>query len=776
MSGRPRSFLAFLFFASGISGLVFETVWLRMLTRILGSTVYATSVILGAYMAGLALGSFLLGRMAGGAKRPLRLYAALEGGVGAAAFALTALIPALVPLERRLSALAGGSRGALTVAQSLVMFALLLVPTALMGGTLPVLAEATRDFGVSVARRMGLLYGINTLGAVAGVLGCGLAGIGILGERGTVLVGVLVNLLVALLALRLSGAAAAGSRAPGGEAPSPGIAPAPRREALPWIYAASGFAAIAYEVVWTRVFQIQLGTSIYAFSTMLAAYLLGIGAGSLAGGRLMDRAKDPMRAFVAAQAFIAFHGVAGMFISTWFVPVGNNPELTLGNALAMPLLVVTPLTFALGFLFPALSRAYSADPARASRDIGTLYAFNTAGCIAGSLVTGFVLLDLAGSRGTLLLLAGLNAALAWAGLAFMAPGRRVATWAKALGAATLAGILALPAAPDPFRAAVARDILRRYGPAATQRVVRFDRETAQATTTAFSVPTDLGEFKQLWVNGIGMTVLCTETKIMAHLPLLLHPRPRSLLAVCFGMGTTFRSAARHPGLRCEAVELDPDVYACFPIFHADARALAARPDVALHADDGRNFLLCQDRAWDVITMDPPPPVWASGTANLQSREYFQLCRDHLAPGGIFCLWLPPASLTEGRMVMATFLDVFPSTWVFRGPRFQGLYLVGFKGPSGLDPAVFRARLSEPGLAAIVQADLREWDDSVPSPSALLDLLVLDPASARAFVRGSRLITDDHPYNEFPLWRSLRDPAYRVILDGSLLMRWKRAGS
>lgn len=767
---RNAKIMLLVFFFSGISGLVYETVWLRMLSRVLGSTVYATSVTLSAYMAGLALGSYLLGRAGTGRRDPLRLYAYLEAGIGLSALLMLWAIPASTRANLWLVSLTHGSRGGLTFAQSVVMFALLLVPTLMMGGTLPVLAGASRFFGNSLARRMGLLYGLNTLGAVSGVLLSGLFTLGSLGETGTVCIGVAVNFAVALTVLRLGR-----PEEPSGEDEAPAAIPSPAADVrfrawIPWLYAFSGFVAIAYEVVWTRVFQIQVGTSIYAFSLMLAFYLLGIAAGSLAGGRVMDRFRNPMAVFVVCQALIAFYGLAGMFIIPRFTPVGNNGMLTLWNALVMPPLVVTPLTFALGFIFPALSRAYAVDPLRIPRDIGRLYAVNTAGCILGSLVTGFLLLGWLGSRGTMLALAGTNLALAWAGLA--AAGALRFRPVAGLAVATALGALLAPRAPDVFLAAMDRDLVQFVGATPADRTFYFHRESAQATTTAFQTRTRTGMSKHLWVNGVGMTHLCTETKIMAHLPILFHPDPRHLLAICFGMGTTLRSASRYPGLFCDAVELDPQVLDCFRFFHEDALAVKANPRVNLVADDGRNYLLARKTRWDIITIDPPPPSWSAGTVNIQSREFFQLCRDHLNPKGIMCLWVPPMPGSEARMIMATFREAFPVTRVFMGPVFNGIYLVGFMDPGGAAMEGLRARAADPALGAIARADLIEWDATFPDPRYLEQLQVLGPKQFAAFTAGSEVITDDHPYSEFPVWRAQHDPAYRILLTGDYLSRWR----
>jgi spermidine synthase len=288
--------------------------------------------------------------------------------------------------------------------------------------------------------------------------------------------------------------------------------------------------------------------------------------------------------------------------------------------------------------------------------------------------------------------------------------------------------------------------------------IYYHRESVAATTTALGIPNDPFS-KHLWVNGIGMTNLCTETKIMAHLPLLLHPAPREVLVACFGMGTTVRSARTHPKVAIDVVELVPEVYECFPYFHADGPTVLADPRVRTYVDDGRNFRLMRPKTYDVITIDPAPPVWSAGTVNLYTREFFSLCRDHLGPEGILCLWVPPVGVSEMRLILRTYLSVFPNTHVWRslfGPQ-VGLYLTGFKTERPLDTSRFRSAAAEPAIVT----DLAEWEPWLGNPANLERLHLADPAQAAQWVEGVPIVTDDHPYTEFPLWRSLFDRAYHT---------------
>lgn len=752
--------LYILFFLSGVSGLVYETVWLRILSRIIGNTVYATSVVLAAFMAGMALGSYLIGRLSRHSRDPLRLYALLEVGVAVTAVGLTALLLNLAPFYQQFYNLLQGNRGALTVFQSFMAFALLLVPTSLMGGTLPVLSAYTRRFGMGFAPRVGILYGLNTLGAVVGVLSSGFVLIGELGETASFLIGAALTLLVAAWAFVLSARGGRQLSAPADTPiPHPGAAISPYppgvRRLVGIAYLLSGFASMAYEVAWTRMFQIQVGTSIYAFSLMLAFYLAGIGLGSLLGGKLLGGIRHPLRALGVAQVAIAGYSILGLYIGTLFDPVTHVLHLTEGNVLIMPLLVVFPITLVLGAMFPLVSRCYVASEADVGRAVGRLYSLNTLGCIAGSLACGFLLIGLFGTRGTILLLAAVNVAIAAAFvLAETGYTRRRMVWP---GLAVVLAMLLLAAwSPDPFRVAIDRALAQIQIP--DRMEIYYHQESATATTTAVGAGKDL-QARRLLVNGIGMSNLCIETKLIAHLPMMLHPKPRDVLVICFGMGTTVRSVRIHKDAQCDTVELVPEVFDCFKYFHDDAAEVFADPRIQRYVDDGRNFLLVRPKKYDVINIDPAPPVWSAGTVNLYTREFFELCKERLSEEGILCLWIPPVQASEVRLIMKTFHTVYPHTQVWRAPRwpYAGFFMMGFKNPQGPRHEGFRKLAEEEA----VLADLNEWafEPPVPALDALRGLFLMSPEQVGSFVADVPLITDDHPRTEFPLWRSMFDPHF-----------------
>jgi spermidine synthase len=773
-----RLWLVFaVFFVSGISALIYEVVWLRILIRMLGCTVYATSTVLSAFMAGLALGSYFLGKRTDRVSRPLRLYAFLELGIGLSALLIPFLFGWLLPVYRWLYASASGP--VLVLARAGLVFLLLLIPTTLMGGTLPVLSGILAREKSRFANRMGTLYGVNTLGAVCGVFASGFFLIGQIGEFNTILIGLAGNLCAGAIALVLDRKVLSFRSDPFPEAKPSSRKKIAATQISPYSdrvrrfviagFAVSGFVAIGYEVVWTRILQIFLRTSIYAFSMMLGIYLIGIALGSLWGRRFADRLKDPVHAFAVIELAIAFFGILGFRL---LVPMdGNFYRFLFGAAgqLWVPVVLILPITICLGVLFPIVSRCFVKGEESVGRSVGQLYSLNTVGCILGSLASGFLMLPVLGTTGSILALAGINLMLG-VGL-FLSDGRRLRRPAALSVAA--AGIIVtamMTVRMGDIYYTIIKNRIRNELP--KDGAVFFHRENVEATTTVFGSKTD-PLVRSLWINGVGMTKLAVETKIMAHLPILLCENPKDALIVCFGMGTTLRSCMTHDGIRADAVELVPDTYDAFRFFHPDGPEILRNPRVRPFVDDGRNFLLMRNKRYDVITVDPPPPLSSAGTVNLYSREFVSLCSQRLAPGGVLCMWVLSGRYTELRMLMSTFRSVFPHATLWRSPQNWGFFMIGTKQPLKLPIDRFNDAFKDPKFVS----DINEWDRSVPSGNAMADLLLLNESQLADFARGAPVMTDDHPYTEFFLWRWLFNPDARLrICDGETVLRWKMTES
>ena len=482
-----------------------------------------------------------------------------------------------------------------------------------------------------MGRVIGALYALNTLGAMSGVLAGGFVLIGEIGETRTMLIGIAINALVAAVALALSPTRGA-STAPNSNAAAPSspaaIKPMShriRRNVLICLFL-SGFVSLALEIVWSRMLALYDGTSIYAFSGMLAVMLAGIGLGGWFGGRV-ERWKDPLLALARLELGIALFAAIGLATFAWGIH---------SSILLRPLIMVGPAALLLGVAFPVAVRCYADYANSIGRRVGELYAWNTAGCILGSLAGGFMLVPLCGTATTGAILCGLAVAASLVLFAVRPRGLRAIRLKDVL--LVVITVFCIAVIGDPYR-----DVIRDYRLPQEPGWQVFEQvEEAAATTTAAGIPED-PMARHLLVNGFGVTMLVTGNKLMAHLPLWLADSPHDALVICMGMGTTFRSMSRHTDIDVTVVELVPAVPRFMHYYHSDADRVLAQPNTHVVVDDGRNFLLMHPRQFDVITIDPAPPLCSAGTVNLYSEEFCRLCPQHIRPGGVVCLWVPPAA-------------------------------------------------------------------------------------------------------------------------------------
>lgn len=761
---RIKSLLFVAFFLSGCSGLIYQTVWVRMLTRYLGATTYATATVLVVFMAGLALGSYLSGRLADRVRKHLVVYSLLELAIGilgllASFFVIEGVGGFYVTVHEWV----GDAPATLLAARVVFVLACMLLPTVFMGATLPLMVAYITRLGQHFQASLGWLYAINTYGAVFGVLITGFVLLGQIGEQGTLLVAGGLNACAALLAMLMASKQPAShheqdtttNSAPFND--SDLIQPYPqllRRLALTTMFV-SGLGALAYEILWTRLLVLLLETSIYAFSIMLGTFLVGIAWGSWDSTRQARLRRTPLASFGFLEILIGFWAALGLLLMPWFhnlwlhAIVEYRPMIAIIACVVM----VLPIAFFFGLQFPVAVRCCLADRTAPGRSTGWAYTVNTLGTIVGALLAGFILLPLMGTTTLMLAIAGLNLFLGVV-LVMLAPreerGRLPALAAVlTIGFVVLAGLVG-----DPYLHAMTARVKDAFGP---QGVIYTSYEGSAATTVAAGRP-DLPMHRALFVNGVGMTFLCTETKVMAHLPYLLAEKPQRMLIICFGMGTTFRSAVKtYPQLQVDAVDIVPEVFNCFGHYHQDAQDVLRRPNAHTHADDGRNYLLTHRELYDVITIDPAPPLHSAGSVNLYTKEFFALCKSRLTPGGVMSMWLPPAPEPEILMIVKSFVEAFPEGSLWGGLEFQGFYLMGGHRSMKQSPA----RIAELAQQLSRIEDLGEWTQDYRDPVKLRQLYLLDAEGMRQLVGSAPAVTDDKPYTEFPLWRQFFDPRGRV---------------
>jgi len=734
-----RRIVFFLFFASGTSGLIYEIIWLRILSRVIGVTTYATSITLAAFMLGLALGSFSFGKLADKSKNHLRTYALLQLTIAAAAVITPVILNVSIPLYKYIYQVSNQNTALIMPARAVVSFLVLLIPAILMGGTLPILTSYLVIKEGAFGRNFSLLYGLNTLGAVLGVILSGFITIGAIGEWNTIFIAVFINLAVGISAVFLQKI----SRRPENIAPGEIVKsdaaispyPAELRKIVLFAVMISGFTSLAYEVIWTRQLILFLKTSIYAFSGMLAVFLTGLAVGSICVNRWVDKLRNPLFVFGNLELGIGILSIGNLYLLGYL-------DTNLATRILSPVILVFPLTFFFGAIFPLAAFCYARCISQAGSSVGTLYAANTIGNVAGSLLTGLVFISLFGSSKTVILLGFVNVAI---GLFILQLERNKPLRLK------LKYLLVIPAAlllsagfwgKDPFLMAVEKKVAE----GAYSYQIFYNRETVEGTVTSFIINNSK---KGLWTNsGVGYCGLNTETKLMAHLPIMLAENPKKILVICFGMGTSVRSACSYDNLDITAVELVPEVFDCFKYHHHDANEILKRKNLRLIAEDGRNFLLLSSEKYDVITVDPSYPIYGAGTVNLYTQEFLSLCREHLTPGGVMCLWFPQSPPDDTRAILKTFHSVFPDLMVWVSPNKWGLYLTGAPTPIKNEGQRIKKALSNPK----VLSDLNEYEQIFTESTPLMNLLIIDKTSIAKGIEDAALITDNNPYTEFPLWR------------------------
>jgi spermidine synthase len=715
------------------------------LGRVVGVERHAVTIALSAFFAGLALGSAALGRLADRTARPVRLYAILEAGAAVLAVASTLM------LSRAAGPFVALHDAAGWLAWGLPM-ALVGLPAFLMGGTLPALLRAVRPASGAVAPATGLLYAANTIGAVAGTLAVPFLLVPVFGIRGTGFFACAVGLAIASLALVLDRRQDPVGPAERERGDTAGTRRLDARVALA-LYAVAGGVALGYEVLWSELLAQFLSTRGHAFAVMLATYLTGLALGSALFARFARLDQDPWRAFGlllagAGASAIGLVAVLGTWLPyaqthagtwTWRLTGNETLEVLARFAVASAAVLLVP-TILLGAAFPAAARL-AAGGERGGADVGAVAALNMAGGIAGSLLTGFVLVPRLGLVRSLGLLA-----LAGAALGASAVLRSRAPRAVPIAAALVAVVGALALATP-------RDRLGRLLAQARGGTLVFYEEDVAGTVAVLeqSKRTRADEtFRRLYIQGVSNSgdapTSLRYMRLQALLPLLVHSgEPRSALVVGFGTGITAGALLPYPGLESRVVaELLPAVVRAGRLFAGNFGA-AQDPRIEVRIGDGRHELLRRDQRYDVITLEPPPPS-AAGVVNLYSRDFYLLCRERLAPGGLMAQWwpLPTQNDEDSRSLVRAFLDAFPhaSAW---STELHEVLLVGSQEALVLDGPRIAARFAQPPVRAAL------LEVGIESPEALLATWLTGREGLERYAGDAAPVTDDRPLIEGSAW-------------------------
>jgi spermidine synthase/MFS family permease len=724
MSRVPRSALYAAFLLSGLTALVYQVIWSRYLTLLVGGTSVAHTIVLATFMAGLAFGNAYFGRLA---DRPttnrLRLYALLEVGIGLACVLFPQLFDSISRAYLALASVSGPGASINHVLKVLLAAASMFVPCVFMGGTLPLLAKYVVDSMSGFGVRLGFLYFINTAGAVAGCIVGGFYVVEAWGLEAGMVAAALLNVAIGGIfyfwSKRVPAQAEAIPAADAATEPEAAAAPetvsepaaaftytAAQASAAFWCIAIAGSISMLYELAWTRVLAMSIGGTVHSFSTMLISFISGIAIGSALAGRVLRQPRNALALFGLCEIGIALSILVPLHyyerlpyafhrVGSWLSHAPETYWLYLLLQVLLAAAVMLVPTTLIGAALPLASRVCVERLEVVGRRVGSVFSVNTIGTVVGAVLTGFFLLPWLGIHRTLLLGCAVSALLgvvllwAWRPRPGGSPGRALteavspapsaqgpALWpaaAAVAGAAFLGAVIAPRWEPRLMQQALFRwsrdggfTSWEQFRTHALGSSFLYVRDGADGTVAVQQRnPTNLA----IRVNGKpdASTVSDMPTQLMVgHLPMLLHPDPKTAMVVGLGSGATASAVLHHPGVTADVAEISPEMVEAARFFDAWTARVLDNPRMSLHVLDAREFLLLTRKRYDVIVSEPTN-IWIPGVANLFTSDFYRVVHSRLNPGGIFAQWMQSYSADSAMVasVVASVSGEFPyvSAWL-----------------------------------------------------------------------------------------------------------------
>ena len=704
--------LLLLFIGSGCAALIYEVVWFQLLQLSVGSSAVSLGILLGIFMGGMCLGSFLLPRVIGARNHPLRVYAALELGIGVFGLLALVAVPAIGDLYTRI---AGTGRASLFL-RAIVAGICLLPPTILMGATLPAIARWVRATPSGVAW-LGYFYGGNIVGAVIGSVLAGFYLLRVYDMPTATFVAVALNVAVAALAVVIAGRTAYTAAAVDVDA-SP---PSPESRLVYIAISLSGLTALGAEVVWTRILSLLFGATTYTFSLILAVFLVGLGIGSTVGADLARRVAHPRLVLGWCQLLLCLAIAWAAYASGQSLPywpinpsISSAPSYNFQLDLMRSVWVMLPATLLWGASFPLALGAVARQASDPGRLVGGVYAANTVGAIAGALVTGLVLLGTVGSQVTQQMLIGIAALSGLLLLVGVTPSESSEGTLRPRAAILLVAVVCVGAIVLARVVPPLPGLLVAYGRfAATWVNVNQIEYVGEGITAAVAVTRTADGVVNY--HNAGKIQASSEPqdmrlqRMLGHITTLVPKTPNRVLVIGCGAGVTAGAVSIDPLVKEETIaEIEPLVPRVVSTYFSEHNFDVVRnPKVRVHLDDARHYLLTTTEKFDAITSDPLDP-WVKGAATLYTREFFQVVKDHLNPGGVVTLFVQLYESNDAavKSEIATFLEAFPNGAVFANTvNNQGydLVLFGQLGNERIDVDAVQARLSSPEGAPIIQS-------------------------------------------------------------------------
>jgi len=762
-----------LFFISGFTGLVYEVVWTRLFGLVFGNTTLAVSTVLSAYMLGLASGSIIIGKKTDKMTKHVRAYALLELGIGLTAVLIFILQGVVEQIFSFFYAYLNNVTFLFRLVQFVIAFVLMFPATFFMGGTLPLLGHVVVKEKSKLGCGIGQLYGINTLGAMAGCFATGFILIRTIGISHTVYLTALTNLLIATLAFVFYRFFAEIKVVEPEKKYS--IESTTNREIkiVIWAIAISGFTALSYEVLWNRVLVFVLTNSVFAFSVMLTTFLCGISLGGFFGGKWVDKVKKPLVFLGWVECAIGFSGfiAAAVLVNLSWIhdsifSIGPKTSWWLWNGIRFleAFLVMFIPTFFMGISFPIAGKIAVPRLERIGSGLGKVYFYNTLGGVIGSFATGFILISLFGTSSTLIIMVLINIFL---GFYLLQNERQI--FARRISYAFLPlvfllfGAVAYILPPRLFSLAYSH-VEKGYP------LIDF-RDGVEGTVTVHESARSFEKTRRIDVDGLNVAgssfILRTLQTLQGHLPLFVRPDAKNVLQIGFGTGQTSHSALFHSIQKFNLVEISKDVLELGDIHFQDLNhGVIKHPNFNCSILDGKNYIKYTQNQFDIIMNDANYAV-ATSSASLFTKEHFENCRKKLVPGGIVSTWMTVDLDPEDFViVLKTFQDIFPYSTLWMAPNCvnKQIVLIGSTEPLYIDFQKAQEKFTDPEI----KNDLA--DININSIYDLLSCLVLDYNGIRAISENVPVNSDDHPILEFST-NSVRSRdlcAYRNI--GEILVR------
>lgn len=750
---RYNPLVILIFFISGACGLIYETLWIKMLSLILGNSIYAISLVVATYMAGLGIGGLLAGRYIEKRRDQLRIYAILEFAIGIYAMAS----PFIIEFLKIAYSLAGEQLASsillLNGYRLLLAFLVLLPPTIIMGATLPVLSKYLVRRNSELGAGIGRLYGFNTLGAMLGTVAAGFFLVQFFGVLLSIYLTAALNIAVGIAALLLQKTSSIAQSNHIQEDYNSKAKEPPRKypksilQLILFTFAITGFTSIAYEVIWTRALAFFVGHTTYAFTTILATFLMGLGLGSVIISRFSDRIKSPIAVLGLIEIAIGLSGILGLpLIDKAFYLLEN---MTGRRVWGTPIWIKFINTSAvmllpavlMGIAFPLASRIFI-NIKSVGRELGKVYFINTTGGIMGSFAAVFILIPYMGIQISTISIAVIN---------------------------ILLGILLLFNSPEKFKFGKRLMAIAALGLFIIMSFVFYSSGVFSATkrvdwgksiyyreglNNTIEILERSDGSRDLFIDGELNASTSPSGKLvhmlLAQLPILLHKNPDDILVVGLGSGMTSGAALRFDGCRVTCAEISSDIIDAARRFSEWNKPLFESKNVNFIVDDGRITLLTDPRKYDIIITGIIHPKYNPGNASLYSSDYYKLCKSRLDDNGIMCQWLPLNALRESefKMIIGTFMSVFRHTslWfeeLYGGPGNYNAILIGTN-------SVQQYNYGEIKKAAFgsIPSFLSYEDYDIPDTEHLLDRFIAVDEDLSKYAGSQPLITDNNPRLEF----------------------------